>query len=164
MSKQVPWLRVFVEGVVIVGSILLAFGIDAWWDGVQERALELDYAERLRADLVTDTIRLSEVEGPFGIKVSVLHELLEARGTPPPVSDADQMMARLNYSTWTAMERTLSTTFREMESSGTLGLLRDVTLRSNLGVYYAEYELLSDILAEPIGAYREIRFSDRICG
>ena len=23
------------EGVVIVGSILLAFGIDAWWDGTQ---------------------------------------------------------------------------------------------------------------------------------
>ena len=26
ISKRVPWLRVFVEGVVIVGSILLAFG------------------------------------------------------------------------------------------------------------------------------------------
>ena len=29
MKTQIPWLRVFVEGVVIVGSILLAFGIDA---------------------------------------------------------------------------------------------------------------------------------------
>ena len=29
MKPQIPWLRVFVEGVVIVGSILLAFGIDA---------------------------------------------------------------------------------------------------------------------------------------
>ncbi len=38
LKPQIPWLRVFVEGVVIVGSILLAFGIDAWWDGVQERA------------------------------------------------------------------------------------------------------------------------------
>ena len=28
------------EGVVIVGSILLAFGIEAWWDGMQERAEE----------------------------------------------------------------------------------------------------------------------------
>ena len=26
MTRQIPWLRVFVEGVVIVGSILLAFG------------------------------------------------------------------------------------------------------------------------------------------
>jgi hypothetical protein len=31
-SKDIPWLRVFVEGAVIVGSILLAFVLDAWWD------------------------------------------------------------------------------------------------------------------------------------
>jgi hypothetical protein len=31
-SKDIPWLRVFVEGGVIVGSILLAFALDAWWD------------------------------------------------------------------------------------------------------------------------------------
>jgi len=37
LKPQIPWLGVFVEGVVIVGSILLAFGIDAWWDGRQER-------------------------------------------------------------------------------------------------------------------------------
>ena len=29
MTPQIPWLRVFVEGVVIGGSILLAFGIEA---------------------------------------------------------------------------------------------------------------------------------------
>jgi hypothetical protein len=29
LKAQIPWLRVFVEGVVIVGSILLAFGIQA---------------------------------------------------------------------------------------------------------------------------------------
>ena len=34
---EASWLRVFVEGVVIVGSILLAFGIQAVWEAVQER-------------------------------------------------------------------------------------------------------------------------------
>ena len=32
MTRQIPWLRVFVEGVVIGGSILLAFRIDAAWE------------------------------------------------------------------------------------------------------------------------------------
>ncbi len=31
MTRQIPWLRVFGEGLVIVVSILLAFGIEAWW-------------------------------------------------------------------------------------------------------------------------------------
>ena len=44
LSCQIPWLRVFVEGVVIVGSILLAFGIDAWWDagGPNSTAVNVD--------------------------------------------------------------------------------------------------------------------------
>ena len=37
MKPQIPWLRVFVEGMVIVGSILLAFGIQAAWDGGSAR-------------------------------------------------------------------------------------------------------------------------------
>ena len=37
MSESRPrWTRVVFEATVIVGSILLAFAIDAWWDGVQE--------------------------------------------------------------------------------------------------------------------------------
>jgi hypothetical protein len=31
-TKDIPWLRVLLEGAVIVGSILLAFALDAWWD------------------------------------------------------------------------------------------------------------------------------------
>ena len=31
-AKDIPWLRIFAEGGVIVGSILLAFALDAWWD------------------------------------------------------------------------------------------------------------------------------------
>jgi hypothetical protein len=30
LKAQIPWLRVFVEGVVIVDSILLAIGIDGF--------------------------------------------------------------------------------------------------------------------------------------
>ena len=35
MTRSIPWLRVSVEGVVIVASILLAFGIDAWWARIE---------------------------------------------------------------------------------------------------------------------------------
>ena len=35
MKTSSPWPRVLAEGAVIVVSILLAFGIDAWWDDAQ---------------------------------------------------------------------------------------------------------------------------------
>jgi hypothetical protein len=49
-----------VEGVVIVGSILLAFGIDAWWDGVQQSAQRAELATALISDLETTKLRLAE--------------------------------------------------------------------------------------------------------
>ncbi len=34
---HIPWRRGFGEGLAIVASILLAFGIDAAWDDLQDR-------------------------------------------------------------------------------------------------------------------------------
>lgn len=36
MEKEIQWRAITIEGVVIVVSILLAFGVDAWWDKAQE--------------------------------------------------------------------------------------------------------------------------------
>ena len=32
IAQTIQWKRLFVEAVAIVGSILLAFAIDAWWE------------------------------------------------------------------------------------------------------------------------------------
>ena len=156
MNGQVPWLRVFVEGVVIVGSILMAFGLQAWWERRQQQILEVQYADRLRSDLAADTLRFAETGAVFGVKVDVLRDFLEAGSRPLSVSDADRMMARLAFSTYNALPETRSATFREMESSGALGLLHDVSLRNALAEYYAHHELLSGILADPPGPYQVI--------
>lgn len=50
-TKAIPWPRIFAEGVVIVASILLAFGIDAWWQEMQERGAERQQLGVLRAEI-----------------------------------------------------------------------------------------------------------------
>ena len=60
LNRQVPWLRVFVEGVVIVASILMAFGIQAWWDGRQEAAEREELREALRGDFEETLRHISE--------------------------------------------------------------------------------------------------------
>jgi hypothetical protein len=59
-TRQIPWARVLVEGVVIVASILLAFGIDAWWSERQERIEERDILTGLKADFVANRAALAE--------------------------------------------------------------------------------------------------------
>ena len=47
-ASEIPWKRITVEAVAIVGSILLAFAIDTWWDdrqgcgGVCHRGVAVD--------------------------------------------------------------------------------------------------------------------------
>lgn len=47
----VPWARLFIEGGVIVSSILLAFAIDAWWEQRQDRQHEMSQLVRVSAEL-----------------------------------------------------------------------------------------------------------------
>lgn len=47
---DIPWLRIGAESVAIVGSILLAFWIDAWWEGRAEREQEAAILKALAVD------------------------------------------------------------------------------------------------------------------
>jgi hypothetical protein len=47
---RIPWKRLAAESVAIVASILLAFAIDAWWDGQRDRGREEDLMIDLLAD------------------------------------------------------------------------------------------------------------------
>ncbi|MEP0200801.1 MAG: hypothetical protein ABJ084_00015 [Halioglobus sp.] len=50
MNKRIP-RDYLLEGLAIVVSILIAFGIDAWWEDIQERDLASEYMCALRAEI-----------------------------------------------------------------------------------------------------------------
>lgn len=53
-SQKIPWKRIAVEALAIVGSILLAFAIDAWWDNRQIRIDEQQILLGLREEFATN--------------------------------------------------------------------------------------------------------------
>jgi len=50
-AQKISWKRLSVEAAAIVGSILLAFAIDAWWNQRAESAKERDVLETLLVDM-----------------------------------------------------------------------------------------------------------------
>lgn len=50
-KQGIPWLRVFAEGTAILVSILLAFGIEAWWSGRVEAAEEAVFLSGLQTEI-----------------------------------------------------------------------------------------------------------------
>ena len=56
--SNVPWPQIAVEAVAIVGSILLAFAIDAWWEEVQDERRQAQLISALVVDFETTKARL----------------------------------------------------------------------------------------------------------
>lgn len=64
MARQVPWPRILAEGVAIVVSILLAFAIQAWWEGRQLEASRVELLSTLLESVRLDRESLaSNVQG-----------------------------------------------------------------------------------------------------
>ena len=59
------WMKLGIEGVVIVASILLAFGLQAWWDDRKdaetEHAMLLALESELQGDLGRTKVQLLEL-------------------------------------------------------------------------------------------------------
>jgi hypothetical protein len=87
MSKATPsrWSKALLEAAVIVGSILLAFWIDAWWEHRQELAVEASLIQAVAGELGVNRLRLSDrIEGME--RDSRRHDLF-MRSTPPELRE-----------------------------------------------------------------------------
>ncbi len=131
MKPQIPWLRVFVEGVVIVGSILLAFGIQAWWDGRQERASEVAVLAQLASALEGDLVVLAATYDTQRELHRNLVALIERLEGDEPLSDD------LNFNAvtrWTTREANFGP-YETLKSRG-FDLISSDSLRLMLVEYY----------------------------
>lgn len=83
-SRNIPWLRISVEGVAVVASILLAFAIDAWWDERVDRRTEKEELLKLQAEFQVNTDRnLRSSGGQVGARdasLQLYEELSAATG------------------------------------------------------------------------------------
>ena len=70
-TQDIPWKRVAVEAATIVGSILLAFAIDAWWQDHQDRAEEQRTLVGLKSEFEQNL-------GLIEIELSYRHTVLDS--------------------------------------------------------------------------------------
>ena len=132
-SSRIPWSRGLFEGAVIVISILLAFVIDAWWDGVQERTVERRELENLAAELHQNRPALDNaifgqelIERGIEELVAVLKAHSEESVTPVPASLLAALVGTPSY-------RPASGAMESVLNSGRLALISDKELRDMIG-------------------------------
>ena len=133
--EKISWKRLLAEGAAIVGGILLAFAIDAWW---QDR-VDFNEEQRLIAALVVEfesNIRvLKEARAEYEQRYLDAAELLEYLDTKGADSDQTRL-GELVQSLFAASTIHLeSGTFDALLASGKLNLIRNDELRTRLAAW-----------------------------
>lgn len=136
MSEK-RWVRWVGEFAVIVLGVLVALGVDDLRQRISDQRLELELLERVRADLVADAEDLARAQAQVTRRLWVLEGLMSE--VPP---DPDSAPGRLNDVPLRVFATTLpefdlfDDAYQEMLATGTLDVVRDDVLRSQIVSYY----------------------------
>jgi len=149
MADRVNWLRVLTEGVVIVASILMAFGVQAWWEWRQDRVLERDALERLAAEFAEIDSVLVQWSAAHRAKTAASDVLLSHTrpgGTGTLSSDSIGALVGTVRVAWT-----IDLPFANisaLESSGQFTTLRNLALLTELSRFRA---IIVDLQEDELG-------------
>ncbi len=92
------------QSCVIIASVLIAFGIDAWWEDRQEREAELWLIERLHTDFLQMRIDLDVSMAEHRKTHSAAVQLFQSStvgNALPRSQEMDEMVGRIFLSWWT---------------------------------------------------------------
>ena len=138
-TKQVPWLRVFAEGVVIVGSILLAFGIEAAWEGREQSQRREALLAALGSDMALARAEVDRVEAFHLLGRSAAADLLNVKETSPLSDDQSHSVDSLVAAIWgspASYDAPLGAV-ESLVASGDLDILSDPALAFELTAFPA---------------------------
>ena len=154
---RLDWSYAVGELIIVTVGVLLALGINQWQQDRGDRALELKYVGRLKAELQDDIDRFKRFEdSALSGKAKILKAFAKIDITKASFDHSVFSIENLSYSTYNALPMSQSASFNELKSTGNLRLLQNPAIRMAIGRYYDNYELMSRILFESLGPYSEI--------
>ena len=136
--REENWLALSLELTMVIVGILLAFQVDRFYEGWQERQLEDRYLERLATDLERDTAEITRVVARTEERLSQVQLLANAIDDPRIAGDSpSDFVQAIEQVTWRSVPTITTYTYDELLSTGRMALLRSERLRNGLAEYYA---------------------------
>jgi len=142
----IPWPRIFAEGLVIVVSILLALGADAWWDGRQRRIDELASLELIARDLQVTMGQLTDFDTLMERSVTASLAAYAALSSPTSDIDRDAVSRQLVSASLRRTVRLPSAAYTDLLSTGNIRIIRDRELRDQIIRFYEAAGRTQEIL------------------
>ncbi len=131
--REIPWLRISAEGVAIVVSILLAFGIQAWWEDKQMQLAEREVLSALIADLEEKRSQIPYVRQFTDAMVQSAESLISVALNDSAQMESNEIDRCLGDIWWYNVPEQWTTGFLEsLAQSGQLSTISNARLRNSL--------------------------------
>lgn len=158
-GSRIPLVRLLVEAVLIVGSILFAFAIERWGEERRERASERRHLEALALDLVVTAERLdsSLVRASRGLAAG---DSLAAAVNGNESVPSEKLLTWLRYLRSYYPFTPVVGAYQAMAGSGETQLIESVEVRSAIASFYGGFERtrgVESLLVDRIGRFTETR-------
>ena len=153
-ASQIPWAKVAIEAAAIVGSILLAFAIDAWWEDSQSEQQEAQILEALLEDLVTKRDRLESQRTRISKIRASANSLLQASAEGNDSLDSrsiDKLIGDI-----CVINQPASWSFpllRSIVEGGQLVVISNIELRTMLVDWHESFALVQAAVARDLAFY-----------
>ena len=153
-ASQIPWAKVAIEAAAIVGSILLAFAIDAWWEDSQSEQQEAQILEALLEDLVTKRDRLESQRTRISKIRASANSLLQASAEGNDSLDSrsiDNLIGDI-----CVINQPASWSFpllRSIVEGGQLVVISNIELRTMLVDWHESFALVQAAVARDLAFY-----------
>jgi hypothetical protein len=157
--RKQEWTAIFLDFVIVVAGILIAFQITAWNEARRDRALEREYLERLNADIRNTLVSRASAatwdETRLAQQALVLHSL---RSGVLRDEDRAAFNTGLAWFGFVSGPEVQWATVDELRSTGAMNLIRNVALRSSVLRFDADLKRrqgITDNFMRSIYAFRE---------
>jgi hypothetical protein len=146
------WFAVGLELIVVVVGIVIGLQADAWMSVKRDRALEVEYFERLVSDMEESVLAQQANIETFDDGTASIDYIaqLQRAGTFEGV-DEERLIQGLNSVGWVAPPATNMVTVRELQSTGNISLIRDVSVRAAIGQFERSYAIAEFSAAQNLG-------------
>ncbi len=144
---KISWVRLTVESVAIVGSILLAFGIDAWWSNRQQRVEEHLILAELLEEFQENKISLDERTNFYYAILETTKVLLTLSGNSDRQLTLEEMDRHLFGINWFDPGGRFDTpVLQSLVSSGDFSIIANPSLRTSLAKWAPKFDLIKGYL------------------
>jgi len=134
-SQTIDWKRITVEAAAVVVSILIAFGIDAWWQERNERIALVQYLVHFENEVIANDDLIDLHLARIADDLVALHKVLLALSDPDQQALAESFKHDLANALWIRIPEVSMDAYDELTNSGNLRFVGNAQFKKAFNEY-----------------------------